>query len=321
MPRSASRAALTRAVITESWTMRLSLSSMAAAYSVSESRPSLSVSNAAQRFWTSGFASASTLLIYPSRLQSSETKSARTAAWDASPVYCTHAPALSDVARSMTQARFFIVRPTIGAGLVSPHDVFHEPRRSGRVAARRLRPEGLAILGLPDADQHPYRKGVEQDRENYPEALHRQAVCEAGAQRGGKHASGDHQQQRRQVDVAKARGRQARRTQALKNVAKSARQRDRQADRRGGTDRPPQRDLAPSEERNAQKGAACSEQARNRADCCARREETESAGELARTFGSQVKQDLGGRIENETSEHQGERSPGDHTGHERRTER
>ena len=56
MPRSASSAAFTRAVMTESCRMRFSLSSMAAAYSASESRPSLSASNAAKRFWTSAFA-------------------------------------------------------------------------------------------------------------------------------------------------------------------------------------------------------------------------------------------------------------------------
>ena len=129
------------------------------------------------------------------------------------------------------------------------------------------------------------------------------------------------QNQRRQVDVAEARRGQAFGAQALKHVPQGARQRDRQADGGRRADCPPQWHPAPGEEGNTQKGAARGEQARDRADRCARRKEAKSARELARAFGSQIKQDLRGRIEHESREHQRKRSPRDYSRQERRTKR
>src|SRR5688572_18228492 len=102
--------------------------------------------------------------MYPSRLRSSVTKSAR-GGW-ASPVYCAEAAALSSVSRSVRQARIVIVRPTIGVGPIYPHDVFHALPRNRPVAVWRLKSDARdrfqqVLAPSPQANKHAHGQRVE----------------------------------------------------------------------------------------------------------------------------------------------------------------
>src|SRR5690349_21848781 len=159
----------------------------------------------------------------------------------------------------------------------------------------------------PNADEHPHREAVKQQREQRVQLLYRQPMGEARAERRSQHAGRDDERQRRQVDIANARRRQAGHPHAVQHVARSAGNRDRKPVRRGCADRAAQRHLAPREKRNGEERTARGNQARDGADHSAGAEDADTAGQLTRRRGLEIEQNLRRRVKDKRGEEQRER--------------
>ena len=126
----------------------------------------------------------------------------------------------------------------------------------------------------------------------------------ARAERRGQHAAQHDTEERRQVDETETAGGQAAGAPAAQHVADRAGDGDRKPDRRGGGDRPVQRDVVPQHERHRQGAAADADPARHRADRSARQRRPGLSRQAAMRRRPEIQPHLDGGVEQEGDEEQ-----------------